>query len=85
MHTYDLDIDEVEQSTAIDMGEFTSVKNLAERKAQLVSAAGNHLNKAANVNIRLPQRDLYKLKAKALEEGLPYQTMIGSILHKAVA
>jgi predicted DNA binding CopG/RHH family protein len=85
MHTYDLDIDEVEQSTAIDMGEFTSVKNLAERKAQLVSAAGNHLNKAANVNNRLPQRDLYKLKAKALEEGLPYQTMIGSILHKAVA
>lgn len=38
-----------------------------------------------NINIRLSERDLFKLKAKAIEEGLPYQTLASSILHKATA
>ena len=35
--------------------------------------------------LRLTESDLLRLKAKALREGLPYQTLIGSILHKAVS
>ena len=37
------------------------------------------------ISLRLPESDLERLKAKALREGMPYQTLIGSILHKAVS
>lgn len=37
------------------------------------------------ISLRLSETDLARLKAKALREGMPYQTLIGSILHKAVA
>ena len=37
------------------------------------------------ISLRLPESDLLRLKAKALREGLPYQSLIGSILHKAVS
>jgi predicted DNA binding CopG/RHH family protein len=39
----------------------------------------------AKITIRIPLSDLAKLKARALREGMPYQTLIGSILHKAVS
>lgn len=42
------------------------------------------LKKNKNINIRLQEATLNKLKAKAAEEGLPYQTLIGSVLHKYV-
>ena len=37
------------------------------------------------ISLRIPNADLLRLKAKAAEEGLPYQTLINSILHKAVS
>ena len=37
------------------------------------------------ISLRLPESDLLRLKAKAMREGMPYQTLIGSILHKAVS
>jgi predicted DNA binding CopG/RHH family protein len=43
------------------------------------------MNKTKNINIRISERDLYKLKAKAIEEGIPYQTLASSILHKSAA
>lgn len=85
MYTYDLTDEEIEQSNAIDRGEFKSVANVEERKKELIKVARGHMSKTANINIRISERDLYKLKAKAYEEGLPYQTMISSLLHKAVA
>jgi predicted DNA binding CopG/RHH family protein len=85
MYMYDITEEELEQSKAIDDGEFKSVKNVAARKAELTKAARGHMSKTTNINIRISERDLYKLKAKAYEEGLPYQTMIVSLLHKAVA
>ena len=39
----------------------------------------------AKISIRLPKSDLARLKARAMREGMPYQTLIGSILHKAVS
>lgn len=36
------------------------------------------------ISISIPKRDLARLKAKAAEEGMPYQTLINSILHKYV-
>ncbi len=40
------------------------------------------LDKTKNINIRISERDLFKVKALALEKGLPYQTLISSIVHQ---
>jgi predicted DNA binding CopG/RHH family protein len=41
--------------------------------------------KNRRINIRLSEKDLLNLKAKSLEEGLPYQTLVASIIHKYVS
>jgi predicted DNA binding CopG/RHH family protein len=85
MKYYDLDIEEQAQLDELESGQFKSVDNLATAKREAKQAAKASLNKTLNINIRLSERDVYKLKAKAAEEGLPYQTLAGSILHKSVA
>jgi predicted DNA binding CopG/RHH family protein len=40
------------------------------------------LKKNCKINIRLPENDLIALKQRAARDGIPYQTLIGSILHK---
>lgn len=81
------DLDEEERALyeAVENGEFVPVANQEEEKAKAMAAAKATLNKTRNINIRLSERDLYKLKAKAIEEGIPYQTLASSILHKSTA
>ena len=74
------ELDEIEQ--ALDTGTVKSIANAAERK-RLQAVARSTLNKTRNINIRLSERDLHRLKTKAIEEGVPYQTLVSSILHKA--
>ncbi len=81
----DLTIQEQAELTAIENGEFVRVSDFEVEKAKAQSAAKATLNKTRNINIRLSERDLYKLKAKAIEEGIPYQTLASSILHKSTA
>lgn len=40
--------------------------------------------KSKNINIRISEQDLYNLRVRSAEEGLPYQTLIASVLHKYV-
>lgn len=47
--------------------------------------AGNTRKKNCKVNIRISESDLSALKSRAAREGLPYQTLIGSVLHKYVS
>jgi predicted DNA binding CopG/RHH family protein len=82
-HYYDLSEEEQQVLAEYETGTLKSVPNLAERKQQLQQYARNTQNKTRNINIRLSERDLYRLKAKAIEEGIPYQTLASSILHKA--
>ncbi len=74
--------EENELLEAIERGEFVSVKNLAQAKKDVIAAAKNTLQKTKNINIRLSEKTLQKLKSKAAEEGLPYQTLASSILHR---
>ena len=87
MKYYELTEEEKEEleaiENALEKGELKSVPGFAKRKKELQQIARNSLNKTRNINIRLTERDLYKLKAKAIEEGIPYQTLASSILHKA--
>jgi len=75
---------EKELEKSIDNNEWKSVGNLSEMKKQFKLAAKNTLLKDQRMNIRIAQRDLEGLKAKALEEGMPYQTLVSSVLHKYV-
>jgi predicted DNA binding CopG/RHH family protein len=75
---------ERELEKTIENDEWQSVSNLSEMKKQLKTAAKNTLLKDQRMNIRIAQRDLEGLKTKALEEGMPYQTLVSSILHKYV-
>lgn len=79
----DLNEEERAEFEAIESGEFVEVPNFAEEKLKAEASAKATLNKTRNINIRLSERDLYKLKAKAIDEGIPYQTLASSILHKA--
>lgn len=82
-----LDAYEQEIEDALGRGEFVPVPNQAKRKKELQASARYTLallKKNKNINIRLPEMTLNKLKFKANHEGLPYQTLIGSILHKYV-
>ena len=56
------------------------------RLKELKSAARATINEQrTKISLRLPNSDLQRLKAKALREGMPYQTLINSILHKAIS
>ena len=61
-----------------------SINNITERKAQLKDIVLQSTTKRKQINIRLLESDLEKLKSKALEEGVPYQTLINSVVHKYV-
>lgn len=79
---YELDPEEEEILKAFEEGKLVRVKNFAKEKKLLEEAARNTLKKTKNINIRLSEKDVHKLKAKAAEEGIPYQTLAASILHK---
>jgi predicted DNA binding CopG/RHH family protein len=85
MKYYDLDKEEQVQLDEIESSNLVSVDNLETAKQASTRAAKSSLNKTMNINIRLSERDVYKLKAKAAAEGMPYQTLASSILHKSAA
>ena len=74
---------EEEVLTSYDSGSLKSVASKAEL-ARLKAAARATAKKDKRVNIRLSSGDLQDIQAKALQEGMPYQTLIASILHKYV-
>ena len=60
-------------------------KNLTEELAFAKQAAANYLRKDTKINIRLSHHDINGLRRIAVREGLPYQTLIASVLHKFVS
>lgn len=85
MKYFELDKEEQELLDSVERGEWKPVKNLAKVKKELMLAARNTLNKTRNINIRLSERDVHKLKAKAIKMGIPYQTLASSILHQSAS
>ena len=66
----------------IEKNNFESVSNVKEEIAKAQLTAKNTLIKNKNINIRISGHDVIKIKNKAAEAGLPYQTLIASILHQ---
>ena len=79
-----LDKEEQEILGAFESGEFKSVMTPA-RKKSAQSAAEETLKKDKRINIRISGRDLVALQRRAAKEGVPYQTLVSSILHKFVS
>jgi len=76
------DEEERELIESIERGEWRPVPNQKMELARARAAARYTLRKDKSISIRLPSADLARIKAKAMEEGLPYQTLIASLIHK---
>jgi len=77
-----LDQEEEMLSDSFENEEWQTVKNIQQERKEALEAASNYLQKDARINIRISSSDLMRIKQKAAYEGLPYQTLIASILHK---
>jgi len=80
-----LDEEEKDMKEALNRGEWRSVRNVKEEIGKHRQYARNTLLKDKRVNIRISSADLEALQTKAVEDGLPYQTFIASVLHKFAA
>jgi len=76
--------DELELLIALEDGQFESELTEA-RKSQLQSAAELTFKKDKRINIRISNRDLVAIQSKASQEGIPYQTLVSSIIHKYIS
>jgi predicted DNA binding CopG/RHH family protein len=77
-------VEEKEIIESVESDEWNSVSNLASMKERLMQAATETALKDYRINVRISKRDVEALKTKAMEEGIPYQTLVTSILHKYV-
>jgi predicted DNA binding CopG/RHH family protein len=69
---------------SFERGEWRSVENVDREIEHYREVAKNTFRKDKRINIRLSSHDLKALHIRALEEGIPYQTLASSILHKYV-
>ncbi len=77
-----VDQEEKDLMESIERDEWQPVKNLGREKKKAIEAARNTLKKDKRINLRLSQKDYHQIQIKAIEEGIPYQTLISSIVHK---
>ena len=78
-----LDDEEKEILESFEKGEWESVGD-SNRLAQLQSYAKSTIAKDKRITLQLSSMDLDAIQAIAIEEGIPYQTFISSILHKYI-
>jgi len=76
--------EEKELLDSVELGQFESTLSEARRK-ELEATAANTFRKDKRINIRISNRDLIAVQSRASEEGIPYQTLVSSIIHKYVS
>lgn len=80
-----IDNEEKELIRSIENDEWVESRETAKQKKLASEYAEATIRKDKRMNIRISERDLKNLKKKALEEGIPYQTMVSMVLHKYLA
>ena len=83
-----LESDEQALISAIESESYQPGHSILDRqRLELLQAAARATinEQRTKISLRLPNSDLSRLKARALQEGVPYQTLINSLLHKAVS
>jgi predicted DNA binding CopG/RHH family protein len=76
-----LDNDEIELAKSLENEEWISDLTKKQKK-QYEEYARYSMGKRKRINIRMSERDLKKIQAKAIEEGIPYQSLISMLIHK---
>ena len=84
MKDFNLDAEETKLLESLESGEWNSVNNLEDEIQAHQNIAKSTLKKDKRVNLRMSSKDLEAIKTYAVEEGLPYQTLMSSVLHKFV-
>lgn len=79
-----LDKEEKEILEAFEKGKLKKSKNAKKEIEEHSAIAEATFKKDARINIRLSSKDLRALQAIALKEGIPYQTLVSSVIHKYV-
>jgi predicted DNA binding CopG/RHH family protein len=80
-----LDKQEQEILQSFEHGEWQPVKNLKSEVLRHQRYARNTLRKDKRVNIRISSKDLEEIQAIAVEDGIPYQTLMASVIHRYVS
>ena len=80
-----LDADEKELLESVERGEWKSATGGRRERGRYSRYARATFRKDRRLNIRLSSKDLEAIQKRALAEGLPYQTLISSVLHKYVS
>lgn len=75
-----LDKEEQELIESFERGEWEPIKKKDQKV--FVRSAKESITKNKRINIRLTPKDFHDIQVKALEEGVPYQTLISSLIHK---
>lgn len=76
--------EEKEILESVERGEWKRIPNFKTEAKKYRDAARATLRKDKRVNIRITERDLTRVQKKAMKEGLPYQTLISSVIHKYI-
>lgn len=78
-----LDEEEKELETALESGDFEEISNFQDTKKMLEDAARQYrqLHTSKPITLRINQLDLIKIKAKAKRSNIPYQTLLGAVVH----
>ncbi len=79
---YELDDYEKEIEAGLKKEGFKSIPNAKQEMARYKSYAKAMLEKTKNINIRISQRDLDGVRYLAEKQGIPYQTLISSLIHQ---
>jgi predicted DNA binding CopG/RHH family protein len=77
-----IDTEERSDIESLEYGGWEPTKSLESWKDILSNTAANTLSKDQRMNIRITKNDFDGIKLRAMEEGLPYQTLVASIIHK---
>ena len=80
-----LDRQERELLESVDRGEWQSIAGGKKARKRYQEYAKATFKKDRRVNIRISTKDLEAIQKRAIEEGIPYQTLIASLLHKYVS
>lgn len=76
--------EEKEILEAYENGEWQTAKNAESEAKKLSHYALNTLKKDKRISFRMSSKDLHQVRVIAAQEGIPYQTLISSVIHKYV-
>ena len=80
-----LDGEEKQLLASVERGNWKTIPDFEKEAKRYLEYAKATFRKDKRVNLRISEKDLTNIQKKAIEEGIPYQTLMSSVLHKFVS